>query len=206
MAEISLLVMLAIVIVSGIIIFKVVKGIVQALLLTSAVAAVVLAVAAGFVMMDAMELKEKFPGGGKLLLLADADNQLIGAVTANGTLPDVLAEAELEALRAPFQQKDYESIIGSNYKLIVLRETILPDGLQGSIPDSARILQQLAVLSDPLLLIFEYKKGGIIIYPETPVFQAVRILPEWLFREVGERLLKGSLQEEAVGKAQAATG
>lgn len=204
MPETSLLVMLAIVVFAGIIIFKVVKGIVQTLLLTSAVAAVLLAVAGGFVVMDALDLKNNFVGGGKLLLLADADNQLIGAVTANGTQLDVLAEAEFEAFTVPFQQKDYASIIGSNYKLIVLRETILPDGLPRSTPDRAHILQQLAVLSDPLLLISEYKKGNVIIYPETPVFKAVRILPGWLFREAGERLLKGSVKEEVLGSIKAA--
>lgn len=79
--------------------------------------------------------------------------------------------------------------------------------LASSAEERASILASLFGLrlaADPLSIISDYKKGNMVIYPETPVFKAVKILPEWLFREVGERLLKGRLQEEALGSIKTA--
>ncbi len=64
-----------------------------------------------------------------------------------------------------------------------------------SVEQRASVLSALFTLQsskDPLLIISGYKKGDVVIYPETAVFKVVKILPEWLFRKVGEKLLQGT--------------
>lgn len=215
MPEVSLLVMLAIVIVSGIIIFKIVKGIAQALLLTSAVAAVVLAVAGGFVVMDALDLKNNFAAGGKLLLFsADNGTRITSGLLAkgNGSMRP-LAGADVERLGAAFGRGDYAAMKGDNFKLIVLREEPLlasmPEELdfEGSNVSREMLLLQLRAAGpeqraqllsalfamqlgkNPLGIISGYKEGEVAVYPETAVFKVARILPGSLFRKVSEKLL-----------------
>lgn len=215
MPEFSLLVMIAIVVVSGIIIFKIVKGIAQALLLTSAVAAVVLAVAGGFVVMDALDLKNNFAAGGKLLLFsADNGTRITSGLLAkgNGSMQP-LAGAEVERLNAELGRGDYAAMRGDNFKLIMLREEPLlasmPEELdfEGSNVSREMLLLQLRAAGpeqraqllsalfamqlgrNPLGIISGYKEGEIAVYPETAVFKVARILPGSLFRKVSEKLL-----------------
>ncbi len=215
MPEVSLLVMLAIVVVSGIIIFKIVKGIAQALLLTSAVAAVVLAVAGGFVVVDALDLKNNFAAGGKLLLFsADNGTRITSGLLAkgNGSMQP-LAGAEVERLNAELGRGDYAAMRGDNFKLIMLREEPLlasmPEELdfEGSNVSREMLLLQLRAAGpeqraqllsalfamqlgrNPLGIISGYKEGEIAVYPETAVFKVARILPGSLFRKVSEKLL-----------------
>lgn len=235
MAEVSLLVMLAIVVVSGIIIFKIVKGIVQTLLLTSAVAAVVLAVAGGFIVMDALDLKNNFMAGDKLLLFSGVDaasgqqaitagllpkGQGTGAGEAPGEGSQAVSGPELEKMNQNFRSRDYAAIRGNNFKLVIVKEQAvidaLPDSLPGEMADAlaghGQNLSREAVLgllqaaggderavmlsalflagqgSNPLGIVSGYKKGDIYVYPETPVFKAVKMLPAQLFESAAKKM------------------
>lgn len=227
MPEVSLLVMLAIVVFAGIIIFKVVKGVVQALLLTSAVAVVALAVAGGFVVMDALDLKNNFAAGGKLMLFStDNGTRITSGLLVNGNESmQPLSGAEIEQFNAELARRDYAAMKGNNFKLILLREEPLlasmPEELNlegGTVSREMMMLQLraaapeqraqlLSVLfamqlgKNPLSIISGYREGEIMIYPETAVFKVARILPESLFRKVSEKLLGKDLQPGLMGKA-----
>ena len=60
MVEASLLAIAAVIVVSAVIIFKVAKGVIQTIFLASAVASIVLAVSAGFIVKDALDFSGKF--------------------------------------------------------------------------------------------------------------------------------------------------
>ncbi len=230
MAETSLLVMVAIVVVAAIVAFKVAKGVLQGILLVSAVSSIVLGIAAVVVVKDAMDFRGNFQEGSKLVLFSGGDRAKITAGTLIGgnAAMKPLSRSDVEGLSAAFDKGDYAAMLGDNFKLLIIsedaimsslpekvdvegqsvsRELVLQQLLASSAEERASILAALFSLqlgNDPLSIVSDYKKGSLVIYPETPVFQAVKILPEWLFREVGERLLKGSLQEEALGSVKAA--
>ncbi len=194
MAEVSLLVMLAIVVVSVIVIFKVAKGVIQGVLLASAVLSILAAVAGGFVVKDAFELKDNFQKGDNMLLLSD-DNwaKLTDGITikgqadgqggqaaekADGKLGNAvpLTAAELEKLNPLFAKKDYGAMLGKNYKLIIMKES----SVAGSLPERL----------DLVFIISEYKKGNAIVYPETAFFKAIKLIPLSLFKKVAEKALQ----------------
>ena len=235
MPEIFLILMLAVVVVAAIVFFKVAKGVLQGILLVSAVLSIVSGIAAVFVVRDALDFQNHFEASGKLLLFtADNSTKITSGIlikggdeNASGEAIKPLSGAEVEQFNAAFSKEDYATMKGDNFKLIILKEepilSAMPETIdaEGSGVSREMVLQQLkasspeqraSVLSalfasqfsrDPLLIISGYKKGNIVIYPETAVFKVVRFLPEVLFRKVAEKLLQGNLQTGIVSKAQA---
>ena len=225
MAEASLLVMLGIVVVAAIVAFKVARSVLQGVLLVSAVSSIILGIAGAVVVRDALDFRDNFQEGSKLMLFSGGDGAKISAGTLIGANESMkpLSSSDVERMSAAFSKGDYAAMKGDNFKLLIIREDAIISSLpekvdvEGQSVGRELVLQQLlasdteqraSILAslfglqlgrNPLAIISNYKNGNLLIYPETPVFQAVKILPEWLFREVGERLLKGSLQEEAVG-------
>ena len=171
MPEISLIVTLAIVVVSAIVIFRVARGVIQGALLAGAVVSILTAVAGGLVVKDALELRDNFQKGDKMLLLSDHNwTKLTAGIMINGLAADgkggsaeALTAAELEKLNALFAMKDYGAMRGKNYKLIIITES----SVTGSLPEGL----------DIVFIISEYKKGNAVVYPETPVFKAIKLVP-----------------------------
>ena len=243
MPEASVLVMLAIIVVSAILIFKVGKGVIQGLLLVSAVLSIVAAVAGGFVVKDALELKDNFQTSDNMLLLSDNDwAKLTAGMVVKGQAAGQAGQAaegnvkaltvsELEMLNPKFAKKDYDALRGKNYKLIIIKESSvtgsLPDSIEAGVAaadegtegaavgaggkmkiSSEDVLKQLkesggeeraamlaALLSlrvnqDPVFIISEYKKDNVIVYPETAVFKAIKLIPLSLFKGVAEKALQ----------------
>lgn len=220
MAEVSLLVMLAIVLVSAIVVFRVAKSVIQGVLLASAVLSILAAVAGGFVVKDAFELKDNFQKNDNTLLLSD-DNwaKLTGGITIKGQADGqggqaaekadgkvgnavALTAAELERLNPLFAKKDYGAMLGKNYKLIVMKESSVAGSLLGSggeEPGESNGVERAAMLAallsirasqDPVFIISEYKKGNAIVYPETPVFKAIKVMPLSLFKNAAAKVLR----------------
>lgn len=222
MPETSLLVMLAVVVVAAIVAFKVAKSVLQGIVLVSAVSSIVFGIAAAVVVRDALDFQDNFQEGSKLMLFSggdgdDRDTKIsAGALIGSNGSMKPLSRSDVERLSAAFSKGDYAAMKGNNFKLLIIREEAIISSLpekveiEGQSVGRELVLQQLlasateeralilaglfGLQSDPLAIVSEYKKGNLVIYPETPVFQAVKILPEWLFREAGERLLKGKAQ------------
>lgn len=233
MPEISLVVMLAVAVVSAIVIFKVAKGMIQGVLLASAVVSILVAVAGGIVVKDALELKDNFQKGDNLLLLSDdswarltagivVKGQAAGSAepgqgsqTADGKADgeagsaEAVTAAELEKLSPLFAKKDYATMRGKNYKLIIIKESsvtgLLPEKpAGGSTEERAAMLAALLGLKisqNPAFIISEYKEGNAVVYPETPVFKAIKLVPLSFFRNAAEKALR---QASGVGKDVAA--
>ncbi len=228
MPETFLFIMLAIVVVAAIVIFKVVKSVLQGMLFVSAVLAIVSAVATVVVVRDALDLKDNFATGSKLMLFSAADaasgqeritsgmllkaqqEDVAGATAVSqpaallGNDSNALSDSEIEAIDANFRAKDYGAMKGGNFKLIIVKEEAIISALPDSIPDGGENISREAVLemlsesgkgeraailsalfftergNSPLSIISDYKKGNIFIYPETPAFKVIKVLPEWL--------------------------
>ncbi|MBI2581350.1 hypothetical protein HYV85_06145 [Candidatus Woesearchaeota archaeon] len=210
MPDASLVITLTIVVVSALVIFKVAKGMIQGLLLAGTIVSILAAVAGGFVVKDALELKDTFQKGNNTLLLSD-DNwaKLTAGITINGLAADgkegsaeTLTAAELEELNAHFAKKDYVAMRGKNYKLIIVRESSVTGSVPGSggkeLPGSkseerAATLAALLILKasrDPVFIISEYKKGNVLVYPETPVFKAIKLIPLSFFRKAAGKAFR----------------
>ncbi|MBI2550651.1 hypothetical protein HYV83_05765 [Candidatus Woesearchaeota archaeon] len=214
MVETFLLIIAAVIVVSAVIIFKVAKGVLQAILLVSAVASIVLAVSAGLVVKDALDFSGKFQTESSMLLFANSEGTaLTSGIIMKDKKPDSLAAADVARLNQFFVKNDYQSMLGDSYRLLVIKEAALTGSLPGEnlskLPESGSsgeraeavmALYVQKVSADPLFLIAEYKKGNIIIYPATPVFKAVKALPLSLMKKaIGVAFQKAG---QAVGKVE----
>lgn len=219
MVGIPLLVMLALFVVAAVVIFKIAQSVLQGVLLVSAVLAVILAIIAVVVVKDAIDFQHNFQSGSKLLLFsADNGTRITSGLLVKGNGSAPLSEAEVGQLNAWLGSKDYAAMRGDNFKLVVLREEpILAAMPEGQVFDGSNMSREMALLQlraakveqraqllsalfamqfsgNPLVLVSGYKNGDVVVYPETPVFRAVRILPESLFSEVSGKLLGNNLQ------------
>lgn len=220
MAEVSLLVMLALFVIAAIVLFRVVRGVLQGVVLVSAVLAIILAVGAVVVVNDVIDLKAGIGSKGLILAVSSDDGLRIGSgVVARGNGTEVLAQTDVKILSAQFAVRDYGSMLGSRRLLIVVKESSLPGVLQGPPAQEAVRLVPLHIVkvagysglaelaadygsrlvADPFFMFGEYREGGITAYPETPSLKAVKVLPVQLIRALAGNFLKRA--SEVTGQA-----
>lgn len=204
MVEASLLIIASVIVVSAVIIFKVAKGVLQTIVLVSAVASIVLAVSVGFVVKDALEFSSKFQAESSMLLFANSEGTaLASGIVIKDKKSESLAAADVARLNQFFAKNDYKSMLGDSYRLLVVKEAALygslsenelselpESGSSGERAEAVLAIYGQRVSADPIFLVTEYKKGNVIIYPETPVFRAVKVLPLLLMRKAAERLFQ----------------
>jgi hypothetical protein len=151
---------------------------------------------------------------------SDSTTPAIPAATATNAKAgnaEAVTATELEKLNPLFAKKDYAAMRGKNYKLIIIKESsvtgLLPEKPGGSSTESTgeravmlAALLGLKVSQDPVFLISEYKKGNVVVYPETPVFKAIKLVPLSFFRSAAEKALQQAAEtgKDVAAKAVAA--
>ena len=207
MPEIPLLIMVAIAVVSAIVIFRIVKSIVQAIILVSVVAIILVGIAGAFVVMDALDLKAKLPASDNLLLISNDDfTTIIAGMVMHGQKNATAAQsggqatpvsaAELAKLNGQFSNDDYAAMLGGNYRLFIIKESSIgpiPDVGPSAAEDGefALITDSIAkkATADPFFIMSEYKAGNVMVYPESALFKAVKVLPFSLVRKIFDNAL-----------------
>ena len=225
MAEFLLLAAVAVVLVSGVLIFNIVKGIVQTILLTLAVTAILVAVAGGFVVMDALELKDGFVTGENALLFHSEDGRRITAgIILNANQPGIVPASGIEVLNQQFAARDLEGMRAGSYKLLLVNETLLTGQMPGIAGDGALTADQAQAINlvlasgdaetralalaglfmlkakeSPEWLVSAFKSGRIAGYPETAMFKAIKIFPIQIFRAMAKKAFGGPINAIQAG-------
>ena len=203
----SLSIVLAIVlIVVFIALYKIFKTVIHAIMVMVTIISVLLIVASVMLVMDASDIKNKYPTEEKIFILADNTTILTGFVQGADLVP--ISPAELAGYSAALNKKDYSAILGPHYKLFIIDINAidaLPDGIMvdnqslakpqlvdilegkpsplfiGADAQQVRsglfALSVQKVMSDPVFIISQFRKGNIIIYPETVLFKFLRYFP-----------------------------
>jgi hypothetical protein len=195
------------VIVVGWSLFKKVTG----LLLYAGIALILLLAATSFfIYQDMVDLKKNFAGSTKKVILVDEDKVLTGFLL-NGEI-GYLTNKELVEFSSYLENNDYKKILGNSYKLMVFDLDIV-SGLEEIETEDETISSQDAIstlksdnspkdkaelfgailnneiLSSSTLFFFsEFKKGNILIYPETALFKTAKITPLALIKDTGKNI------------------
>lgn len=158
MADVSLLIVLAVVIISGIVVFRIVSSILKTFLIVAAFGAIVIAIAGGFVVKDAFDYKSGLEKGDKLMLFSAVSPEtgkevitsglvITGKAKASGTEAlaglgsfigegsRFLSDAELGRINEAFVIGDLKAVKADNYMFIVFREQPIIDAMPES-PDA----------------------------------------------------------------------
>jgi len=163
-------------------------------------------------------MKNNFGNSSKLILLVDNQTVTSGFTAAEVVTP--LSAQQLSEATALLQKKDYKTLLGSNYKLFIIKTGALENiseaqlGIEGKqvtignilgvlksdkpIPEYASLVELnpgdipsqvtneeiktglfrnvfVYIFQRPLIILQQYQKGNIYIYPETIAFKAMKI-------------------------------
>ena len=183
----------------AVVVFHIVHGVLKAAMLVAAISAVALGISAFLVISDASTLKQNFSNGPNLLILKDGNSVLSAVTIANGT-PSLVNQQGQDIITEQLLKHDYAAIKENNYKLIIVDVKALDGFGNGTLAIASKEyskedvkallqagspeLKALAfgtifekLISDPVLLIKEYKKGDVEVHEETAVFKAMRVIP-----------------------------
>jgi len=163
-----------------------------------------------FVYRDARDFRENFGISSNLVLLEEDNKVLTGFVLQKE--PEILKEEEISQYSVYLADGDYEGLLGSNYKLMVVKlETVskieenmfrideqefTKDELLGHLRSGDNPEYKAAIfsylfseyLASSANLLKEYKKGNIFIYPETIIFKILKLMPISLIEAALQRV------------------
>jgi len=168
-----------------------------------------------FIYQDFQDLRENFAASEKKVILKDDDKVLTGLLM--GQEVDFLTNSQLRDYSSSLKNNDYEDILGDSYKLMVFDINIIEhldkeieiEGFKITTDEAAAALRSdtsssqekaalfSVILADeilssrnPLFFFSEFKKGNIIIYPETALFKTVKIIPVSFIKDVGGKIFE----------------
>lgn len=173
-----------------------------------------LAVNMFFIYKDVADLKENFGVSTKKVILVDGDNVLTGLLL-DGDI-SFMTNSQLSEFSSYLEDEDYKKILGDSYKLMVFDVDMMPDldeeiGIEGktiardqaisflkSDADSREkaalfgniLASNILSSSNPLFFFSEFKKGNIIVYPETALFKTVKIIPVSFIKDIGKKMFE----------------
>ena len=167
-----------------------------------------------FIYLDFMDLKEKFGSSSKEVLLVDG-SEVITGIVLEGDSFEALSNQQLNEISSELENKDYEGILGGNYKLMILDADIIKDldnkveVLGQAMPQeeikktfesgsssekatlfAALLSEEIIANKNPLFFFSQFKDGNIIVYPETALFKTVKLVPIGLFNNAAKSLFE----------------
>lgn len=207
MVDYAFLIALAVFVLVAVVAFNILKGILKTVVTLIALAAIIMGVLGFLVIMDSNSLKDNFNDQSNIYLLTDNGKAISGIEVAGDEKPGIVDQQQLEEYTELLGEKDYAEIKGDNYKLIIISSDALSPAdvekmrTSGYMEERATYLvaARNKVFSSPLELITEYRKGNVIVYEETPVFKAIRLIPSPVIRLVAEKLVVTTKQVVADG-------
>lgn len=188
-------------------ILKIVKTIMKALAIITSLTIIILIIVSVIVIADISEFKNNFRYSSKMILLEDKDRMIMGVTLNGGANP--IPDADLESYSDKISQRSYEEVIGRNYKLIIMnmktveemdfkeitinqtvvKKSEVPTILRSNAPIKLDVFNNIVrMISDDQLFIFQqYKKGNLMVYPETPVFKLIKAIPSTFIKSLVQR-------------------
>ena len=194
----TLIVFFAVIVIAGVIAFKLLQGIIKTIVTVVALSVVLVGIGGFLVVMDARDLSENFANESNLFLLTNGSTVVFGVEVAGEDGPVIVNGTELSRFSEFLGEGDYKQIKGEYYKLVLIDASIVEGDFTSATAVEERsdslVKRTETVFSDPVYLITQYKKGNIRVYEETPVFTAIRLLPASLVRKIVSGLTEQAKQ------------
>ena len=169
-------------------IFHFVKSLMKTLVMGAVVLVVVIAAAGFLVISDIRDLKDNFSNSSKLMLLAGEENLAFGLEVTTLDMDGVkfINRETLDSWEEYYQKKKYKKIRGEEYyKVFILKNEAFDNPIE-SPEQFSNLLKEFFKENKVLFLLQEYHEGNLIIYPSSPVFKLVKMIPEkWVDKVAG---------------------
>jgi Ni,Fe-hydrogenase maturation factor len=190
----------------SLLIFKLVKKAIKAVIIVLSLTFIASLAFSAVVFVDAINFRNNFGNSSKVFIL-EGGGSVITGVYANEELKPI-EQSALKSYSDYFEAGDYKSMLGNNDKLIIIDVAVM-DGLESleideqvfpaeAVKDVFSSTDEAAkqrffsfmvaeVFGSPLFFFEQYKKGNIVVYPETPMFKFIRFIPARLIKSVAEK-------------------
>ena len=175
--------------------FWIIKKIIKAIFLATAVLAIVLVVTGYFVVQDVNDLQENFQTSPKLILLVDNNTLLTGFSSDASAEP--IKSSEIEAIRQAVQQENFKAIPQEYYKTVVYSKESLESLNDIKIKIADRELtkeQAMRVVLDVQFATAMSKELFINNAEELRVFVFSTIINDYFTGEQGNNFINGLQQ------------
>lgn len=128
---------------------------------------------------DAQEFDEKFADSMNLYLFKENNEFSFGfkALGFGINEQEELTKRELADAHEEYNNGNLEKILGENFRLFIFKEEFVKQ-LQSN--DKAADYESAISEQGPALLFGEFQKGNVIVFPETPLFKAMKFIPEFV--------------------------
>jgi hypothetical protein len=122
MADIPIVIILALFVIGAVIAFKIIKSVVKALSLVFLVAVILIAAVSFFVYKDVADFRQNWQDSDKLILL-ESDGTIEAAIQTAlaGDEPVLMKDDVLGIIKTAYATGELEKIKGDNYKIIIMR-------------------------------------------------------------------------------------
>ena len=125
-----------------------------------------------------------------------------------------LTNEQLEDYSSYLRNEDYEKILGDSYKLMIFDldiilnldeieiwdEIVTNDYVISALKSDVDSMEKASLFGvvlannilsskNPLFFFSEFKKGNIMVYPETALFKTVKIIPLSFIKDIGKKIL-----------------
>jgi hypothetical protein len=199
MVDSTLLFAVVIFVLAAILIFKLVKGIIKALMLVIALLAIVLAAGVGLVAYDTYTFAQAFGNEPILFLLVD-EGKATGGVAISGGVEELISQQDVERWSLFLNERDVPVLTKDYYKVILvdkglLLENDIEDGRYNDDLQSKDFNERneafagmiTNTLESPFLVARNIRDDRIRVRPETFAFKAINLLPESITSEISRR-------------------
>ncbi len=163
MAITTTLIILAIIIIIGLISFKITKAITKAIFFTITILGIAGLVFVFFIYQDASDFRENFPTQPSLLLLESEDEIIAGmqGKFSEGSEPELISSQQLQDIQENYMEDDLDAILGENYKLFIFEldafdtDNISMEGTMISSDQAMPLLMSDSPIDDYIGLVLE---------------------------------------------------
>jgi len=165
-----------------------------------------------FIYQDFKDLRENFVVLEKKVILKDGNEIITGLMLNEDTR--LINNEQLNDYSLNLEDNEYDKILDNSYKLLVFDVDIISK-LDAEIEHENKIItgydavlilknsenqeekaelfslilaNEILSSKNPLFFFSEFKKGNIIIYPETALFKTIKIIPLPFIKDVGKKI------------------
>jgi len=182
-----------------VLLIKVIKGFIKIMFYGILILIIMTGVFSYFMYKDVNDLSTSLTSKKNLFLLRDNTTVFAGFSMQGLNLSNLqeVSQEQITAYNTLYMKQDYKHILESNYKLIIIDKKAFPVTgdfnpesifeylksdksfqLNTNLPSTKAIAFSYLVIyslkKDPAFLVKEYKKGNVMIYPETFMFKVVK--------------------------------
>lgn len=192
-------------------IWGIVKRLVKIMFYAGIVIFLLLAANMFFIFQDFKDFRENFGSAEKKVILKDGNEILTGLLLDEDT--NLMTSTQLNDYSSYLRTDDFDKILGDSYKLLIFDIDIISnldteidyeDGIttdeavtilnNGNSQEKGEVFSILLadeiLSSNPLFFLSEFKKGNIMIYPETAIFKTIKFIPISFIEDIGKKMFE----------------